>query len=334
MSFYTKTISYIDYYENSIKSKNIGHVKAEVRDDNCKLLINVRGLKITDNVTVKVSILQNDNSGGFVNRQLATLELEGGKGEKTLSLPASSIAGIPFHEIKGFHFAISSNRYGIAMLKDGEVNYIHPKNEVMMQERVDSLQDQMEPINNVSESKNKISELKHNISELKNNVSESKNNVMESMNSISESKNNIMESMNNEQDENKLRKMKNSWENHNMRYHSNHLCDDKWQQLCKMFPIIHPLKNEKDYLSISPKDFVIFSKEYQKLVHNSFLLHGFYNYQHIILGRYDEIYYLGVPGTYHEREAIVANMFGFEGFESVEEQETGGFGYYMTKVNI
>lgn len=113
---------------------------------------------------------------------------------------------------------------------------------------------------------------------------------------------------------------------------------DKWQQLRRMYPLVHPLKNGKEYLSISPKDFVIFTNEYQKLVHNSFLLHGFFNYRHIILGKYENRYYIGVPGTYHDREAVVAQMFGFEGFESVEKKEgaipAGTFGYYMTQVSI
>ena len=52
-----------------------------------------------------------------------------------------------------------------------------------------------------------------------------------------------------------------------------------------MYPEIHPFRDSREYLSIAPKDFVVLCKEYQKLVHNSFLLHGYYNYRHLILGR-------------------------------------------------
>ncbi len=52
---------------------------------------------------------------------------------------------------------------------------------------------------------------------------------------------------------------------------------DKWEQLCTMYPEIHPFRDSREYLSIAPKDFVVLCKEYQKLVHNSFLLHGYYN---------------------------------------------------------
>ena len=92
-------------------------------------------------------------------------------------------------------------------------------------------------------------------------------------------------------------------------------------------------------MKITPKDFVIFTEKYQELVHNSFLLHGYYNYKHLILGRKEKerkvVYYLGVPGTFHEREKKVAVMFGFEAFDGKREPaENGDFGYYLRRVEI
>lgn len=115
--------------------------------------------------------------------------------------------------------------------------------------------------------------------------------------------------------------------------------EDKWEELCKKYEIIHPFGNREEYLSLSPKDFIIFPEKYQHLVNNSFLLHGYYNYRHVILGKKEEggknIYYLGVPGVYYEREKMVAIMFGFEGFECGEKRAAaGGFGYYMRRVEL
>ena len=141
------------------------------------------------------------------------------------------------------------------------------------------------------------------------------------------------------------------------------ISEDKWQQLCALYPVCHPFGSKEDYVSITPGDFVVLRKEYQNLVSNSFLLHGFYNYHHIILGRKEdpmgEIYYLGVPGAYYEREKMVAVMFGFEGFQvsdqkrnsgvtglthtesmAAQKEDTarrtpaGAFGYYMRRVEI
>ena len=114
---------------------------------------------------------------------------------------------------------------------------------------------------------------------------------------------------------------------------------DKWEQLKKTYPIVHPIREDEEYLKITPKDFVIFTEKYQGLVHNSFLLHGYYNYKHLILGKRQKdgkvIYYLGVPGTFHDREKTVAVMFGFEAFDGKREPaENGDFGYYLRRVEL
>ena len=114
---------------------------------------------------------------------------------------------------------------------------------------------------------------------------------------------------------------------------------DKWEQLCTMYPVIHPFGDGREYLSIAPADFVVLRQEYHKMTHNSFLLHGYYNYRHLILGRLKEgngwQYYLGVPGNFYHREKMVAEMFGFEAFEGEKDSAApGDFGYFMKRVEI
>lgn len=117
------------------------------------------------------------------------------------------------------------------------------------------------------------------------------------------------------------------------------LYEDKWEQLQHLYQTVHPFGDEREYLSITPRDFVILGQEYQKMVHNSFLLHGYYNYRHVILGKVgkegEESYYLGVPGVFYEREKMAAEMFGFEAFEGQSvPARPGSFGYYMKKVRL
>ena len=113
------------------------------------------------------------------------------------------------------------------------------------------------------------------------------------------------------------------------------LKEDKWEQILDTFDNIHPYGDERAYVKLEPKDFIILSGKYQHLVNNSFLLHGFYNYRHIILGKEGEVYYLGVPGVFYEREKMVALMFGFEAFECESgESKAGEFGYYLRKVEL
>ena len=112
------------------------------------------------------------------------------------------------------------------------------------------------------------------------------------------------------------------------------LKEDKWEQILDSYEKIHPYGDERVYVKLEPKDFIILQSKYQHLVNNSFLLHGFYNYRYVILGK-EQDYYLGVPGVFYEREKMVALMFGFEAFECPGgTARAGECGYYLRKVEL
>ncbi len=56
----------------------------------------------------------------------------------------------------------------------------------------------------------------------------------------------------------------------------------------------------------------------RKLANNSFLLHGYYNYKHLLFIKDGENFFLGVPGVYYPREAEAAKNFGFPIFHRVK----------------
>ena len=112
------------------------------------------------------------------------------------------------------------------------------------------------------------------------------------------------------------------------------LYENKWEQLLSTYERIHPYGDNRVYVKLEPKDFIVLRENYQHLVNNSFLLHGFYNYRYLILGKEGD-FYLGVQGVFYEREKMVALMFGFEAFECEGgEAEEGKFGYYLRKVEL
>lgn len=75
-----------------------------------------------------------------------------------------------------------------------------------------------------------------------------------------------------------------------------------------------------------------------KLGQNSFLTHGYYRYKYIMLGKLEidsrEIYVIGVPGVYTNKEKYLANMFGFTVFVPVKKADAkmGNFGYWVWEV--
>ena len=108
------------------------------------------------------------------------------------------------------------------------------------------------------------------------------------------------------------------------------------------YPRIYPFEDNEIILcvKIEPKDIGMLPKELWALSNNSFLMHGYYCYHHLIFAklkdRYGCRYILGIPGIYHNRERFMARMFGFESFKSIRRRELqqGDFGYWLLEVNF
>lgn len=98
----------------------------------------------------------------------------------------------------------------------------------------------------------------------------------------------------------------------------------------------------KKCIRIEPQDIGILPMESWFLASNSFLLHGYYNFNHLLLGwKTDkpEAFILGVPGIYDRREKIMAAMFGFESFEIMGRRDPekspipeGAMGYWYRRI--
>lgn len=65
---------------------------------------------------------------------------------------------------------------------------------------------------------------------------------------------------------------------------------------------------------IQRSEMSILPRRYWHLANNSFLLHGYHNYNHLLLIEKDGHYWLGVPGIYDPHEARAARLFGFPQF--------------------
>lgn len=96
------------------------------------------------------------------------------------------------------------------------------------------------------------------------------------------------------------------------------------------------------YEKIQRQDLSRLPRREWRLANNSFLLHGFYNYHHLLYIEDGDKTWIGVPGIYHEKEKAAANAFGFTEFQrladmeielSQEEKNTyDDFGYWCRQV--
>lgn len=108
-----------------------------------------------------------------------------------------------------------------------------------------------------------------------------------------------------------------------------------FRKLKKKLKIVYPFEGEEiECVRMQLNDLREFPKKYWYIGNNSFLLHGFFNYRHIIFGEMEEdgrkAYLIGVPGVFQNQERIMAAMFGFPEFRTAKntEYKTGNFGYW------
>ncbi len=98
------------------------------------------------------------------------------------------------------------------------------------------------------------------------------------------------------------------------------------------------------YEKIQRQDLSRLPRKEWRLANNSFLLHGFHNYHHLLYIEEEGKVWIGVPGIYHEKEQAAAAAFGFPDFRrlidvnvELQEDETNtyeDFGYWCRQILI
>ena len=94
-----------------------------------------------------------------------------------------------------------------------------------------------------------------------------------------------------------------------------------------------------DCIEVSPEMLKCLNQNEIDIAGNSFLLHGYYNFRHILFGRVrDNLdntkYFIGVPGMYCNRERYMASMFGFNNFKKSHRSDYANpyFGYWYQEI--
>ena len=112
--------------------------------------------------------------------------------------------------------------------------------------------------------------------------------------------------------------------------------NQKWQALSRRYPHFQPFAEGEfaDCLQITPRELAFIGQGKCRVGNNSFLMHGFCNYRHLLFGkRRDGRFVLGVPGVFENQEMVMANMYGFPDFkEAMAKHPNGKFGYWCREL--
>lgn len=323
MFFYDKKIRYLNYYENGIRLQNAGYVKFEVRDYVCQMLIYIKGPRLMGSGEARIWFLTKTREYKDDNKKLlGTIMIRSGQGRQMLRLNAEDMGetGLVYRQIAGIRIELQRQQY-LECNWESEAEYVEERKEAESEtEYVEEWKD-LEPETKYVEAWK---------------GSEPETEYVEAWKS-SEPKAECVEKKDVAEAEAECReKEEDAKPKHVEEARENESQAIKWEVWKATFSVIHPL-DERECLKLTPRDLEILPEEERVLMHNSFLLHGFYNYRHLILWKEKTpqgmCCCLGIPGVFHEREKILAKMFGFDYFWCQSKvPRSGSFGYYYRYV--
>lgn len=364
--FYERNIRYFDYLENKERLRGAGFVKLEVREERCSMLLQLSGLRERDRGEKQVFL-----TDGKKEQLLGSLHLENRSGKlqlQELFRENLGSTGIAYQELTGIRIPLGGSCEIFCSWKKGE--QAAPESSQSPSQSQPAKQPealpQPEPLPRPEgQSQSEVLPQPEPLSWLEGQSHPERQSQPEALpqpEPLSRKQAQVTEQTDARQlfrgtgkeastekpgeaaeKEVSLSEKPETSQNRELCNDQNirtgRLMEHKWQQLSVIYPHIKPFEDERDYLSIGPGDFVIFPEKYYKMANNSFLLHGYYNYEHLILARVEKqgrsFYYVGVPGNFYDREKQVALMFGFESFECLEEPaRQGDFGYYMMRMEL
>ena len=355
--YYERKIKYLDYYEEGEKLRSGGFVKLEIKEDKFRLEISVKGLYPTDSFVRDVIL----RSGG-TEAALGQIAIRDGCGSFVYSCGVDKEMGntkIAYAALREIRIPIGGTRELICPLADAARSYQEQApvsregtTSVSMEEPAETAKEAVDMTENtIAEEKSAEVVKEGDVPDAQQPMPYPQQSedappiqTLQSEVHLASAESGVQQGSRQEdrlENGSEGRSESKSEENRTAKKGKTapRLLEDKWQQLSAIYPHIQPFQDERDYLSINPSDFVLFPSKFYKAVNNSFLLHGYYNYNHLILARMEHrgetLYYIGVPGNYYDREKQVAVMFGFESFEcAAEPAKTGDFGYYMMRMEL
>lgn len=279
-------ITYIYAYENTKKAGNTGFARIELRGEECRLEIHLRGVYAAQ-THCKIYLFRKQGSG-IEGSLIGEMDVRNGAGDFSVIMKTAHISTslLSFFEMEGIFLCSEDGRIFMSRWTEGEPLTVDMEHFIEW----------------------KVEQTEENI------YAEEK-----------QQENKIQTAQFDRESDNELRATELPARNFFPQYQ----WKDIWEQFLKSHPASMPF-SEKNItcIKIELKDIRELPRKYWYLGNNSFLLHGFFNYRYLVLGKIEEDnedkWFLGVPGIYQNQERVMAIIFGFPEF--MPEQVENRFG--------
>ena len=296
-------ITYMYAYENRIKGRNVGFVKVECRKDTCALEIHIRNLGRFSG-KCRTYLLMDENVIGV---ELGTMIISYGQGQAIYYFDRNDIeqSGYRLEQVKAVRVECGSQEFLASCWSEEAGNWIAQDISAFMKSenmQADKVADQTQNSNGhtgiLQTEPVKPNMAQHNMPH---------NSVYNPARA-------------NQQESNAQ---------FNPGYYNSEGGNlSQLENTASQFP-----QSRIDRIDLA--DIRRFFPTKQYYANNSFVIHGFMNYSHLIVKTEDNKKYLGVPGIYEKPEEMMAKLFGFTEFVDEkthsESQSEGAFGYWLSQ---
>ena len=290
-------VTYIYAYENNNKNQNVGFAKVDIRGDYCQVEIHLKRTGYT-NVKCLVYLFVRENEV-IVGVEIGEIALVNGCGDFVRQLNCNGVGETPY---------CMKDMKGILIFLDDTVMFASQWDERAI------YRDNFKPY---EETKQIPVEQLEDVAEEPEESGQSEKLQVES----------VQAQQSGEQQSEELQPEA---------QRSGDMWMDLWEKLNGMYGAKNLFENmpEISGIHMELKDLRELPKKYWYLGSNSFLLHGFFNYRHLLLGKVENEsgrkWFIGVPGIYQNQEKVLAAVFGFPEFRQEKDTgvKTGQFGYW------
>lgn len=346
MPGYQRFVTYLFLYEEEKKLENCGFAKVEIRQDQCRIQLQAKGIR-KENVNV---YLLNRNVTEPEGILLGSMQSKNGVAEQTFFCNSNHVgeSGYAIGEMRGIYIPLEQTEFVASQWDDevtvwGRFRPWSPKSEVAESDATGSgntdktgEDDQTNLRADVdSTAGNKRSDAGKNMGHQNSQTLERKKGELYQDSKITEGEKNRVDPEPEKSREGIGSELHVTQTSAAMSYPLQMNWVQQWERFTAAHPLICPFDEDDHVYAVKLKlqDFVILPKRYQYLANNNFLLHGYFNYEMILFGYMEEEkrrWFLGVPGVFSNQEQLLAGIFGFPEFRTkqVTRQKTGEYGYW------
>lgn len=310
-------VTYIYLYEDGKKGGNAGFAKIEIRGEECRIEIHLRGTYMTHN-TCKVYFFKED-AGDMLGFMIGDMKIVSGTGDFGTVIRAGQISGSSYgmNDMEGIVLLSEDSRILLSRWTEGPAIVVDMEH-FRIWEPFAGKEKELGPGTGGIQDRSGLhagNQTAGNMRIPEENVKTTKDVIPPGGGAqpkdVVSAPENSPKSGNISADEDVAATeipMKNIFPKYDW--------EDIWEALQQNHRVLAPFENKEAIcVRIELKDLRELPKRYWYLGNNSFLLHGFFNYRYLVVGKTEEErWFIGVPGIYQNQERVMASIFGFPEF--------------------